>query len=84
MDINNGIILQWFYNSGTAYGEQILPLTYTSQTSYACSAIIHNPDLAAYTPSILIITKNPSSMYISVRSNGYGNAQTFYGITIGY
>ena len=84
MELNNGIILQWFRNPGTAYGEQVLPLTYTSELSYACSAIIHNPDTNAYSPSIHIISKIPSSMVFSVRVNGAGYAQTFWGITIGY
>lgn len=82
--INNGVIIQWFYNPGTAYGEQVLPVTYTSELSYACSAIIHNPDTTVYSPSIHIITRTSSSVVFSVRYNGSGLTQTFLGITIGY
>ena len=75
----------WFYYGvPTAAPSVNLPLSYTNNTTWACSFIIHNPSTDSYYPSVHIYSKNKSGMELSIRNNGVGVGQTIYGISIGY
>ena len=85
LEFNNNIILQWMYLGEPGVAPTFtFPIAYTSRTSYACSAMIHNPSTEGYIPTVHIYIKSNSSIHLSLRYNGGGMGQTVYFMAIGY